>query len=194
MLEKKFTTERWYVLYIKSRHEKFVEDLLLKKGVAAFTPKVTLRRKWSDRVKKVQEPIFKGYCFAKFPLKDKRDIISNVGVMDIIHFNEQYVPVEDSVVESLKLVVDKELTLDPCPYMNKGDRVVIRKGPFKGFEGYVIHKKNKNTTLVISVDAIAASLKCEVDMDFVDLVGGEEVTAQEIEVKVAKKVTPVDGV
>ncbi|MEA3489005.1 MAG: UpxY family transcription antiterminator [Candidatus Omnitrophota bacterium] len=165
-----FDKVKWYVLYTKPRHEKFVESEFLKRGVDAFTPKITLRRRWSDRIKEVEEPLFKGYCFAKFPLKDKRNIVSLPGVVDIVNFSKKYVPVEDSVIRSLKIMIDNDLKMDPCPYIAKGDFVSIRKGPFKGLEGYVIEKRNKNTTLVVSIDAIAAAVKCVIDMDFVDLV------------------------
>ena len=162
--------QRWYVLYTRSRHEKLVESQLLRKGIEAYTPKVTYRRRWSDRMKHVEEPVFRSYCFARFPMVDKRRIISQQGVVNIVHFNNQYVPVEDSVIDSLKILIRNELQIDPCPYLKKGDRVLIKKGPFKGLEGYILEKRNKNTTLVVSVDAIAASVKCVIDSDFVDLV------------------------
>ena len=165
-----FDKVNWYVLYTKPRHEKFVESESLKRGIEAFTPKFTLRRRWSDRIKEIKEPLFKGYCFAKFPLRKKRDIVSLVGVVDIVNFNKQYVAVDEQVIESLKIIADNDLKVDPCPYLSKGDLVSIRKGPFKGLEGYVIEKRNKNTTLVVSIDAIAASIKCVVDMDFVDVI------------------------
>jgi len=162
---------RWYALYTRSRHEKFVESQLSKKGIEAFTPKITLRRRWSDRVKRVEEPLFKSYCFARFRLKDKKKILAQQGVVNVVNFSGKYVPVPDAVVESIRLMVRNELSIDPCPYVKKGDRIVIRKGPFKGFEGYVIEKRDRNMTLVVSVDAIAASVKCVVDFDLVDLAG-----------------------
>lgn len=162
-------TLNWYALYTKSRHEKFVESELLKKGIEAFTPKITLKRRWSDRIRYVEEPIFKSYCFARFCLKDKIRVVSQDGVVTMVHFNNNYIPIQDSVINSLKILIENELKIDPCPYLRVGERVVIRKGPLKGFEGYIIEKRNKNTTLVVSVDAIASSVKCVVDIDFVDL-------------------------
>ncbi|MDD5584062.1 MAG: UpxY family transcription antiterminator [Candidatus Omnitrophica bacterium] len=158
----------WYVLYTKPRHEKFVESNLIEKGVEAFTPKVTLRKKWSDRSKLVQEPLFRGYCFAKFPLTDKLNVIMQQGVLQIVHFNYQYVPVPEEVVASLKIISEKGVQLDPCPYLKIGDKVVIRRGPLKGVEGFILERRNKNTSLVISIDVIASSVQCFVDADCVD--------------------------
>jgi len=162
--------KKWFVLYTKPRHEKFVEFQLLKKGIEAFTPKITLRRKWVDRIKLIEEPLFKSYCFVKFSLKDKIKIVSQKGVVNIVHFNGQYLPVEESVLNSLKILIKNRVELDPYPYLKQGDKVVIKKGPLKGVEGYIVEKRNKNTSLVVSVDAIASSVKCLVDVDCVDSV------------------------
>lgn len=160
---------KWYVLYTKPRHEKFVETQLLRKGIEAFTPKLTIQRRWSDRNKIIQEPLFKNYCFAYFSLYDKIRVVSQPGVVDIVHFRDRYIPVDDEVINSLKILLQNNVKLDPCPYLRIGDKVVIKKGPLKGVEGFIIEKRNRNATLVISVDAIASSVQCLVDIDFVEL-------------------------
>ena len=170
MTDKAYETPTWYTLYTRSRHEKFVEQELSKKGIDAYTPKITIKKRWSDRIKEVEEPLFKSYCFAKFPLIYKKNVVSQQGVVNIVNFSNRYVPVSENVIESLKILVSGELKIDPYPYLNKGDRVTIKKGPFKGLEGYIIEKRNKNTTLIISVDAIMSSIKCVIEADFVDLV------------------------
>jgi transcription antitermination factor NusG len=159
----------WYVLYTRSRHEKFVESGLLKKGIEAFTPKVSLKKKWSDRIKFIEEPLFKSYCFAKFSLLNKIDIVSQDGVVNIVNFNNRYAPVTESVINSLKILIASKIQIDPYPYLRVGEKVAIRKGQLKGFDGYIVEKRNRNTTLVVSVDAIGSSLKCVVDVDCVDV-------------------------
>ena len=157
--------EKWYVLYTKSQHERQVEEQLIKRGVEAYTPKLTLKRKWSDRIKLIEEPLFKSYCFAKFsPLKDKIKVLSQPGVVKIVNFDDQCVPVEDAVIESLKIMIDNDLKIDPCPHLKEGDEIRVRKGPLKGLKGYVLEKRNKNTTLVVSIDAIGAAVKCVLDV------------------------------
>jgi len=160
-----FTVPKWFVLYTRSRHEKFVEKHLTEKGTEAFTPTVLLRKKWSDRVKFIEEPLFKSYCFAKFPLKDKTKIVSEPGVVHIIHFRNQYVPVEDGIIDSLKILVENKVQIDPHPYLKIGKRVRIKRGPLKGVEGYILEKRNKNTSLVISIEALNSSITCNVDID-----------------------------
>lgn len=162
-------SQNWYALYTKSRHEKFVESQLLDRGIEAFTPKVTFRRKWSDRLKSVEEPFFKSYCFAKFPLKDRIPILSQEGVVTIVHFNNTFVSVHESVINSLRILVENKLQLDPYPYLKVGARVIVKRGPLKGLEGFILEKRSRNTTLVVSVDAIFSSVKCIIDTGYVDL-------------------------
>ena len=160
---------QWYALYTKSRHEKFVETQLLQKGMEAFTPKITFRKRWSDRTKLVQEPLFKSYCFARFPLGEKTRALRQTGVINIVHFSSQYITVPDSVIHSLKILTENKILFDPCPYIKVGDKVVIKKGPLKGVEGFLVEKRNKNARLVVSVDIIAASVQCIIDNDYVEL-------------------------
>src|SRR4030042_2082016 len=134
---------QWYALYTKSRHEKFVEAKLLEKGIDAFTPKATLRKRWSDRTKIIQEPLFKSYCFAKFSLRDKFRAVAQPGVVGIVHFKNQYIPVPETVIGSLKILTEQRLNLNPCPYIKLNDTVVIRKGPLKGGEGVVLERRNR---------------------------------------------------
>ncbi len=160
---------QWYALYTKSRHEKFVEAQLLEKGIEAFTPKITLKKRWSDRIKIIQEPLFKSYCFARFSLSEKIKAVSQAGVVKAVHFNGQYILVPETVINSLKILTESKILLDPCPYIKVNDPIVINKGPLKGLEGIVIEKRNKGARLVVSVDAIAASVQCTIDSDYAEL-------------------------
>lgn len=158
----------WYVLYTNSRHEKFVEKHLIEKGVEAFTPKATVRKRWSDRIKYVEEPLFKSYCFAKFHLKDKEKILLNKGIVKIVRFGEKYSCVEETVINSLKILTEQGIELKPYPYLKVGTRVIIKSGPLQGVEGYIVEKRKKETELVISVDVIMSSAKCTIDVAFVE--------------------------
>ena len=169
MTEQQYETAHWYTLYTKSRHEKLVEQVLSQRGIEAYTPKLKLKKQWSDRIKEVEEPLFKGYCFARFALKDKKIVLSQPGVAGIINFSGNYPHLKESVIESLKITTDRELRIDPFPYLNNGDLVTIKKGPLKGLSGYIIEKRKNNTVLVVSVVSIASSIRCTIDADFVDL-------------------------
>jgi len=53
--------KKWFVFYTKSRQEKKVNELLLKRGFEPFLPMQAIVRQWSDRKKKVVLPLFNAY-------------------------------------------------------------------------------------------------------------------------------------
>ena len=86
----------------------------------------------------------------------------------MVHFNNQYIPVDEAVIDSLKILTGNNVAFDPCPYVKVGDRVRVTKGPLKGVEGLLLEKRNKNPSMVVSVDAITSSVRFVVDMDCID--------------------------
>ena len=62
-------SQKWYAVYTKPRWEKKVNSLLLQKGIEVYCPLNKVRRKWSDRIKTIEEPLFKSYVFVK--IKDE---------------------------------------------------------------------------------------------------------------------------
>ena len=74
--------EAWYALYARSRHEKVVDDLLRRKGIETFLPVRKIKRRWSDRVKLIEEPLFKGYLFVHAPLRRRIEILDGRVVSD----------------------------------------------------------------------------------------------------------------
>src|SRR5438046_3559144 len=57
---------QWYAIQTRSRHEEFVDSQLKQRGVTTFLPLVNELRRWSDRQKLVQLPLFSSYVFARF--------------------------------------------------------------------------------------------------------------------------------
>ncbi|HRX93358.1 MAG TPA: transcription termination/antitermination NusG family protein, partial [Chitinophagaceae bacterium] len=65
MIKKAETNKRWLAVYTKPRWEKKVNKLFKEKGLESYCPLNKVRRKWSDRMKIVEEPLFKSYVFVK---------------------------------------------------------------------------------------------------------------------------------
>ena len=154
--------KKWYALHTKSRHEKVVEEGLRKKGIETFLPIRKITRHWSDRVKQIEEPIFKGYLFVQIPLRKQREVLQTHGSARLVGFNSQPAPVSEKELEAVRRFVRDEIPLDPYPYLGKGDRVYIRSGPLHGIEGFIV-RKDKHTRLVISLDLLMQSISVEVD-------------------------------
>jgi transcription antitermination factor NusG len=68
------SNKKWYVLYTKPRWEKKVDKALLQKGIESYCPLNRVKRKWSDRIKTIEEPLFKSYVFVRVEEKDKTEV------------------------------------------------------------------------------------------------------------------------
>src|ERR1051325_6628347 len=57
------TLSQWFAVQTRSRHEKKVADELIGRCVEVFVPLIKRTRKWSDRTREVEFPLFSGYAF-----------------------------------------------------------------------------------------------------------------------------------
>lgn len=158
----------WYALYTKSRHEKFIDEELDKRKIESFLPMRTIKRRWSDRTVTIKEPLFTSYIFVKIDPINKTDALRIKGAVKFVSAGQKPIPIEEGVIFSLKNIIQNEIPIDPFPYLDKGDRVCVKSGPFKGTEGFIVLKDNKKCRLVISVAAIRSSLAVEIDSYLVE--------------------------
>lgn len=159
---------RWYALYTRSRHEKSIEAELVKKGIEAFLPLRYMKRKWSDRVVTAEEPLFKSYVFVKSDKHQFLNVLKTKGAVKFVSAGIRPLPVSNSVIDSLRSISTPEAEIDYFPYLRTGDRVYVRSGVFKGIEGFVARKDEDKCRVVISVDALMASISVQVDSNLVE--------------------------
>jgi len=153
---------RWYALWTRSRHEQMVREQLDRKRVEAFLPTVTRWSRWKDRKKKIDWPLFPGYCFARFNPRDRLPILKCSGVVSIISFEGSPAPIPEHEIEGIRTLIDSELAYDPCPMIREGMMVEVLHGPLKGVVGRLV-RKGAHARLVLSVDLIGQAVSVEVD-------------------------------
>ncbi|MFZ9332451.1 MAG: UpxY family transcription antiterminator [Chitinophagaceae bacterium] len=81
------SNKKWYVLYTKPRWEKKVDKALQQKGIESYCPLNRVKRKWSDRIKTIEEPLFKSYVFVKVEEKEKTEVRYVDGVLNYVYWN-----------------------------------------------------------------------------------------------------------
>jgi transcriptional antiterminator NusG len=156
------TTSEWFAVWTRSRHEKFVRDQLAERQVDVFLPTITKWSRWKDRKKKVDWPLFPGYCFAKFQLAERLAILKCDGVVTIVSTDGRPSPIPQYEIESLRQLIASELSFDPCPLIKEGMLVEVKGGPLKGVVGRLV-RKGAHARLVLSVDLIGQAVSVEVD-------------------------------
>src|SRR6516225_5282199 len=76
----------WFAIWTRSRHEQVVREQLQQKHIDAFLPTITRWSRWKDRKKKIDWPLFPGYCFARFDPNDALPVLKCCGVVKIVGF------------------------------------------------------------------------------------------------------------
>jgi transcription antitermination factor NusG len=156
------TLEAWFAIWTRSRHEARVRDQLLDKGVEAFLPTVARWSRWKDRKKRIDWPLFPGYCFARFDPAASLPVLKCAGVVSLVAFQGRPAPIPEHEIESVRTLVRTELRYDPCPLIQEGQMVEVHWGPLRGVIGRLV-RKGSHARLILSVGLIGQGVSVEVD-------------------------------
>jgi transcription antitermination factor NusG len=153
----------WFALWTRSRHEQVVREQLVQKRIEVFLPTVTRWSRWKDRKKKVDWPLFPGYCFARFNPRERLPVLKCTGVVNIISSEGgEPAPIPEIEIEGIRQLVESDLAFDPCPLIHEGMKVEVIHGPLRGVIGRLL-RKNEKARLVLSVDLIGQAVSVDVD-------------------------------
>ena len=153
----------WFAVWTRSRHEQIVREQLERKHVDAFLPTITRWSRWKDRKKKIDWPLFPGYCFARFDPADTLPILKCTGVVNIVSCEGRPSAIPEFELDSIRLLISSELQYDPCPMIREGMMVEVVNGPLRGVIGRLMRKDSPRARLVLSVDLIGQAVSVEVD-------------------------------
>jgi transcription antitermination factor NusG len=156
----------WFALQVRARYEQGVADQLDGKGYELFLPIHKCRKRWSDRVKEVEAPLFPGYLFCRLNPQDRLPILKTPGVIQVVGSNRTPTVVDEQEIQAIQAMVASGIPNQPWPFLATGDRVRIESGPLSGLEGILIEFKG-NHRLVLSVTLLQRSVAVEIDSAFV---------------------------
>lgn len=152
----------WYALHIRSNAEKKAQELLQQRHIPEYLPLYTEKRRWTDRTKTIERPVFPGYLFARFdPEMQKRDILAVPGVLRILGAPDP-IAVKDDEIENIRRLVEAGPVLPCGPVV--GETVVVRKGPLAGVIG-TVQKIKGAFRVVVNVHLLNRAVAAEVDAD-----------------------------
>ena len=154
----------WYALRIQSRLSALASVTLRGKGYQEFLPLYRARRRWSDRVKQVELPLFPGYLFCQFDVNDRLPILTTPGVIGIVGAGKLPIPVDLEEIEAIHAILRSGLAAQPWPLL-VGSKVYIERGPLAGVEG-IITNTDKVYRLVVSVSLLQRSVAVEIDREW----------------------------
>jgi transcription antitermination factor NusG len=157
---------KWYALYVRSRYEKRAHERLLEAGVLSFLPLLDTWKQWSDRKKKVSEPLFRGYLFVNIEMqREKIMVLDTEGVVKFIGIGKTPSVIYQRDIDWLKqLVMEPDAVHRTVSSLPAGQRVKVLAGPFKDFEGVVV-KQGRESRLVVYFESIMQGVEVTISPD-----------------------------
>jgi transcription antitermination factor NusG len=159
----------WYALQVRSRKESYVASQITGHGFECLLPTYKSIRKWSDRVKELEQPLFPGYLFCRFDFQSRRPIVTTPGVLQVVGYGRTAIPVSDEEIQALQLAVSTDVPKQSWPYLEVGQRVKVNYGPLTGLEGILVNVKG-NHRVVLSVTLLQRSVAMEVEVSWLSAV------------------------
>jgi transcription antitermination factor NusG len=165
----------WFAVQTRPRYERVVSVLLEQKGYQQFLPTYRVERRWSDRVKEIDLPLFPGYLFCQGELVCGPRIIDTPGVVRIVGAKREPTPVPETEILDIRRIVASGLPLFPCAYLEPGMKVRIQSGVLSGLEGTMVDVR-KRRRVVVSVALLQRSVAIEIAQDFLAPVSAQRAT------------------
>ena len=152
----------WYAIYTKPRWEKKVHSLLSEKKIESYCPLNKVRKKWSDRMKTVEEPLFKSYVFARVNEEEQSKVRLTAGVMNFVYWNGKPAIIPAKEIETIRKFLNEYENVMAEPIQLKEDgRVTIRQGLFMDQEAKIIKIEGNKVKVVI--ESIGYTLVASID-------------------------------
>ena len=152
----------WYAAYTCANHEKRVLRQLERKSVESFLPLYESVRRWKDRRMRLQLPLFPGYIFVRFALRDRLKVLEIPSVVRLVGFDGRPTPLPAEEIETIRTCIDRRQLLVPNRHVQRGQRVRLLNGPLEGLTGVIVRQKNR-TRFVISLELLMRSVAVEID-------------------------------
>lgn len=152
----------WYAAHTRHQHEKQVARVLANKGFEVFLPLYTEMRRWRDRMKKMELPLFSCYVFLRGNLDRRLAILTTPGVHGMVCSAGKLAAIPEQEIQAVQSVIENRVNIEPHPFLKCGDLVRVKYGALEGLEGFLVRKKGQ-TRLIISVNLVERSVAAEVD-------------------------------
>jgi transcription antitermination factor NusG len=137
---------RWYAVYTRPRAEKKAAATLQNAGVETYCPVQKVRKKWHDRYKTIEEPIFTSYVFVFLEEAERSIVLANPNVLQFVHYCGKPAVIRDTEIGEIKRFLG-EYEGSAIQIVTENDQVKITSGAFADKTGTVL-KKFRHTACI----------------------------------------------
>ena len=160
------SSKPWFALRVKPNFEKRVAMALRGKGFEELLPLYRSKRKWSDRVKVMDLPLFPGYLFCRLDLAARLPLVTTPGFLYIVGVGKNPQPVDEAEILAIQSVMRSGVPVTPWPSLVVGQKVQLQHGPLRGLVG-VLTKIANQQRLYVSVTLLKRSISVEVAPEWI---------------------------
>lgn len=138
----------WYLVYTKPKNEDIVSQKFVDAGFQVLNPKLKERKVYRRKLQDIISPLFPCYIFVRFDGSDDYRLVKYTrGVKSIIGTTGEPSIVPEEIINSiLTRMADGVVLLEPKEF-KPGDKVIIKAGPFEGFNA-IFEREMKGTDRV----------------------------------------------
>ncbi len=152
----------WYAIYTKPSCEDSTTQLLRNAGIEILNPKIRIKKYQRGKYLAVVEPLFKNYIFARFDNNRHNQMIRFTRGVKYIVGKENPVAVPIEIIRAISEHMDDRSIINPVPdAFSKGDRVLVKEGPFANFYGIFEREVPGRDRIVILLEALGSRLEIE---------------------------------
>jgi transcription antitermination factor NusG len=161
------TEPRWFAVHTRFKCEKFVAELLKKKGIYAYVPLRTSLRVYGGRKRKSEIPVISCYAFVQILESQYIPVLETENVLAFVRSAKNLMAIPESEMQNLKrIALDADLEWTSTPELFKeGQPITITAGSLAGMQGKLVRIEGKDK-FVVELETIAHSLLVTMDPKF----------------------------
>lgn len=147
----------WFALYTKPRSEFKAAEQIGAAGVNYYLPSITRVKQWSDRKKKITEPLLRGYIFIFANEKERIISLEQYSVVRCVSEGGQPARIPEWQIDNLKKMLSSQSDVLVKEGLMPGIKIRIKEGPFEGIIG-TLQEIDNHKTLAVTIDLLNRSV------------------------------------
>lgn len=153
---------KWHVLYTRPKFEKQISQKIDLLQIENYLPVRTVLRRWSDRIKKIEEPLFSGYVFVKKWTTKGVDLLTIPGVVRFVSTGGVPDVISEEEINKIKLLASEGKDVQKEDFYSAGDQVMVTRGVFTGMKGTLIQSVNQGPRFLIRLPLLKQAISVEI--------------------------------
>lgn len=151
----------WYAIYTKPKAEDSTSQLLSNAGIETLSPKIRVKKFVRKKYVSMIEPLFPCYIFALFDCKTHGHMVTYTRGVKYVVGKEKPLVVVREIIDAIKERLEGNVVLPVPVRLKRGDRVIVREGPFKDFYGVFERDLSGRERVMILLEALHCRLEIE---------------------------------